>query len=125
MLVSAGFVATALILWFTLRQGPVLVPRLPKPGSTEVVAFIPVGEVRRIAEFRWASPVAASRYIVVVRNGGTSEVLRRETAEQQLTVGPELSDRFHPGLYNWTVEAIDANGRVAAQSVVETFILRF
>ena len=124
MLLSAGFVATALILTFALLRAPASTPRLPKPGSTEVVAFIPVGEVRRVTEFWWASPVAASRYVVVVRNGGTSEVLRRETGEQRLNIGPELADRFHPGLYNWTIEAIDVNGRVAAQSRVETFVLR-
>jgi hypothetical protein len=95
-----------------------------KPGSTEVVAFIPIGQVRRITEFRWASPVAASRYLLVVRNGGTSEVLRRETAEQQFDIGPELSERFQPGQYKWTVEALDRDGRVVAQSIVETFELR-
>lgn len=126
VLLSALTLATALVLTFaTRRPAPVPVRPLPKPGSTEVVAFLPLGQIRRVSEFRWASPVDASRYIVVVRNAGrTTEVLRRETSDQVLEIDTELAPRFHPGQYNWTVEAVGANGRVVAQSNVETFLLR-
>lgn len=97
---------------------------VPKPGSTEIVAFVPAAGVRRVTEFRWASPMDASRFIVVVRNGGTAEVLRRETADQQLDIGPELASRFPPGLYNWTVEALDREGRTIATSKLQTFEIR-
>ena len=93
-------------------------------GGTEIVAFIPVGNVRRVTEFRWASPVDASRYIIVVGDGGTAEVLRRETADQELSLGPELAGRFRAGLYNWTVEALDREGRVVATSRIQTFEIR-
>jgi hypothetical protein len=126
VLVSALTLATALILTFaTRRPAAIPVPPLLKPGSTDVVAFLPLGQIRRVSEFRWASPVDASRYIVVVRIAGTrTEVLRRETSLQVLTIDAELAPRFHQGQYNWTVEAIGSNGRVVAQSNVETFLLR-
>lgn len=126
VLLSALTALTALVLTaLASRPVPEPVRPLPKPGSTEVVAFLPLGQVRRVSEFRWASPVDASRYIVVVRNAGsTTEVLRRETSAQVLTIDKELAPRFRQGQYNWTVEAVAANGRVVAQSNVETFLLR-
>ena len=122
-LLSAGLVVAALIFTFAPRRAAVLSLPLPKPGSTEVVAFLPLGNVRRVSEFRWASPVDASRYLVVVRDGGTAEVLRRETGEQKLDIGADLANRFHQGWYRWKVEAVDVNGRVVAQSKTQTFVL--
>ena len=117
--------AVAVILAVTgCRSQPPSSPPSSRALDTEIVAFIPVGEVRRVTEFRWASPVEASRYIVVVRDGGTAEVLRRETAGQQLDIGPELARRFPAGLYNWTVEALDREGRTAATSRMQTFQIR-
>jgi hypothetical protein len=95
-----------------------------KPGGTEIVTYVPAPGVRRVTEFRWASPVESSRYILVVRNGGTAEVLRRETADQQFDIGPDLAGRFPPGIYNWTVEALDREGRTIATSKVQTFEVR-
>jgi len=126
VLLSALTLATVTVLTaLSSRRPPEPVRPLPKPGSKEVVAFLPLGQVRRISEFRWASPVDASRYIVVVRHGGsTAELLRRETTGQVLTIDADLAPRFRPGDYNWTVEAVGTNGRVVAQSNVETFLLR-
>jgi hypothetical protein len=124
VLLSAGLIAAALIFTVVTRRAPPPIPPLPRPGSTEVVAFLPVGEVKRVSEFRWASPVAASRYLVVVHGGGTAELLRREITEQVLKIDKDLAGRFRPGQYNWTVEAVGEDGRVVAQSKVETFILR-
>src|SRR5262245_1711410 len=114
----------AVLAVLAFRRSPDPVRPLPKPGSTEVVAFLPLGQVRHISEFRWASPVDASRYIVVVRNAGsTAEVLRRETSAQVLTIDAELAPRFRPGQYNWRVEAIDVNGRAVAASNAEEVTL--
>ena len=126
VLLSALTLFTVLVLSaLTSRRPPVPVQPLLKPGSTEVVAFIPLGQVRRVSEFRWASPVDASRYILVVKNAGTAtEVLRRETTAQMFTIDAELAPRFRIGQYNWTVEAVGTNGRVVAQSNVMTFLLR-
>lgn len=124
MLLSSGLVAAAFIGTVVTRRAPAPIPPLPLPGSTEVVAFLPVGEVRRVSEFRWASPVAASRYLVVVRGSGTTELLRRETSEPVLSIDKDLAGRFRPGEYNWTVEAVGEDGRIVAQSRVETFVLR-
>ena len=108
MLLFALTVFTTLVLSvLSSRRAPEPVRPLPKPGSTEIVAFLPVGQVRHVSEFRWASPVDASRYIVVVRHAGsTAEVLRRETNAQVLTIDAELAPRFRPGDYNWTIEAV-------------------
>jgi hypothetical protein len=126
VLLSALTLLTTLVLTaLASRRPPEPVRPLPRPGSTEVVAFLPLGQVRRVSEFRWASPVDASRYIVVVRHAGsTAEVLRRETSEQALTIDKELAARFRPGDYNWTVQAVGSNGSIVAQSNVETFLLR-
>ena len=125
MLLSAPAVITVFVLvMLASRRAPEPVRPLPKPGSTEVVAFLPLGQIRHLSEFRWASPVDASRYLLVVRSAGSShEVLRRETREQVLAIDAELAPRFHPGDYNWTVQAVDVNGRIVAQSNVETFLL--
>ena len=102
VLVSALTLLTTLVLSvLSSRHAPEPVRPLPKPGSTEVVAFLPLGQVRRVSEFRWASPVDASRYIIVVRHGGSSaEVLRRGTPGQVLTIDSELASRISPGDYN-------------------------
>lgn len=118
-----GAAAAVVILAFAVRRVPPS-PPVPNASSTEIVAFIPVGEIRRVTEFRWASPVEASRYIIVARNGGTAEILRRETADQRLDIGLELTERFPPGLYNWTVEALDRDGRTIATSRIQTFEIR-
>lgn len=125
LLLSVGFLTAAIVFTLTTHRAPEPVPPLPRPGSTEVIAFLPLGQVRRITEFRWASPVDASRYLVVVKYAGAkAELLRRETSEQVLKLDPELARRFPRGQYNWTVEAVGANGRVVAQSNVKTFLLQ-
>ena len=120
---AAAFIILALVV---SRRSP---PPFAAPSSavhgTEVVAFIPIGEVQRVTEFRWASPVEASRYIVVVRyGGGSAEILRRETTNQQLDIGPDLAGRFPRGLYNWSVEALDHDGRIVATSRILSFEIR-
>jgi hypothetical protein len=126
VLLSGLTVFTVLVLSvLSSRHAPEPVRPVPRPGSTEIVAFLPTGQVRRVSEFRWASPVDASRYIVVVRHAGsTAEVLRRETTAQVLTIDAELAPRFRPGDYNWTIEAVGSNGRAVAHSNVQTFLLR-
>jgi hypothetical protein len=104
-----------------------------QPGSDRVVdtdavrggrlqGLAPAGPASDPIEFRWASPVAASRYVVEVRDDSGTVVLQRETRDDRLRLDPASAEPLRPGAsYSWTVRALDSDGEAVGVSSPRTF----
>lgn len=118
-------VAAAILLAVLL---PVMRPGTDAVVETGVVrgsvpeALAPAGPTRGAIEFRWASPSAADRYAVEVKDGAGQRVFYRETRDMRLGGDAALDAALRPGLrYTWTVTALDATGETLSQSPPREF----
>lgn len=90
--------------------------------GSELQISAPVGAVRELREFKWASPIAAPRYRVIIRGPREQEILATLTADERLAVTSDLRARLSGGAeYTWQVEALDETGAVIARSRTATF----
>jgi hypothetical protein len=76
----------------------------------------PVGDVCRPAEFRWTSPVSASRYRVVVYDSARRAIYTGVANVERLPFDSDLRARLAPGEYTWSVDALDAGGTAIVNS---------
>jgi hypothetical protein len=124
----AGLAAAAALL--VSLALPVISGRLSAPPAGEddirgssLLPLAPVGTVELPVVFRWSSPIAASRYIVELRED--DRVLFRLTSERSGLELPEGSAaRLVPGrTYSWTVVAVSAAGEEMLRAVPSTFVM--
>lgn len=109
--------AAALVMAVWLRPGPPVPPTgTTDIRSTELQAIAPVGRVGAVSEFRWASPFAAARYRLTIRDAADAIVLTLETPAERVTLDESQRARLAPGSYRWSVDALDASGAVIASS---------
>jgi hypothetical protein len=117
---AAAVAAVLIVALVVVRPDPPPNASLAVRGG-ELSAMAPVGEVTRVDELRWASPFAASRYRVVVRDAAAKTVLSGETAGERIPLSPDEAARLAPGRYTWTIQALDGAGRTIAVSRPQSF----
>jgi hypothetical protein len=118
--IAAG-VLIAIVWPRAVPDQPLVVPTSTIRGS-HIQPLAPVGPVARVTEFRWATPVAAARYRVVVSRN-RQPVWTGETKTPELRVSDLPIERGVD--YQWQVDALDANGEVILSSSPQTFALTF
>lgn len=120
--VPASAAAVMLLVLFVSRSSvaPLTDPTAAVRGG-EIVALSPAGDVRTVSAFAWASPFAAVRYRVIVRNAAGTVMLSEDATGERLAIGPDAAPRFGPGSYTWTVEAIDRDGQTISASRAQAF----
>jgi hypothetical protein len=120
-ILPAAVAGAALIVMFSVplamrREPPT--PELPLRGAA-IQPLAPIGSVR-VAEFVWASGVAALRYRIEV--GQRNRVIFTADTSESRFVMP--ASRLKPGLeYWWSVSAIDDHGRPAMSSPRRAFTI--
>jgi hypothetical protein len=114
----SGLAAAAVVVMAVwLRPAPVAPPAdTTEIRSTELQAIAPVGRVSAVSEFRWASPFAAARYRLTIRDSADAVVLTLEMPAERVTLTEDQRARLAPGSYRWLVDAVDASGAVIASS---------
>lgn len=124
-----------LLIPLAVAAGILLVVFLPvrRPGTYAVVetdavrgsrpqALAPAGETSGAIEFRWASPSAADRYAVEVKDAAGQRIFYRETRDVRLAGDAVLDAALQPGQrYTWTVTALEATGEPISQSPPREF----
>jgi hypothetical protein len=110
----------------------VSIPRLRETPSSNQISFrgpavqalSPQGDSASVAEFKWASSVSASKYLVTI--GEQSRViLTANSTEPRWSASPQLLATLKPGhAYWWTVAAIDQDGSVIVSSEKLPFTVR-
>lgn len=116
---AAAAVVVLAVLWVTTpgSVGPDDTVR-----SSELLSLAPTGATNSL-EFRWASPFAAPRYRVVIRDAGGALVYSGETATSPLVVDAGSRGKFATMVeYSWTVSALDTSGEVIAESKPRGFL---
>jgi hypothetical protein len=104
-------------LWVPRRQEPIL-------RGADFSELTPQGPVRPPIEFRWRTPVRASRYLVEVYDPDRQPLWRGEAAGASLSAGEDLERRLQPGReYQWLVTALDARGQTVSVSRLTSFRL--
>jgi hypothetical protein len=104
-------------LWVPTRPEPIL-------RGADFTELTPQGPVRPPIEFRWRTPVKASRYLVEVYDADRQPLWRGEAAGASLSAGPDLERRLQPGReYRWLVTALDARGQTLSVSPLTSFRL--
>lgn len=123
--ISAGSLAAAALVFAVALLRPGALPDEDIAiRSSDVLAIAPAGDVPAVQEFRWASPFAAARYRLVVRDTAGQVVIDAKTAVEHFTVPLDLQTRLGPGSYTWTVEALDQAGGVLGASTPQPFAIR-
>ena len=110
---AAAAVVILGVLWVTT-------PRSTEPADvmrgSELMALSPSGATNSL-EFRWASPLAAPRYRLVIRDASGTLVYSGESTTASHTIEPAARGKFATMVeYAWTVSALDAAGDVIAES---------
>jgi hypothetical protein len=117
-----GLAIAAASLFIVLR--PVTSTVVPgEIRGSELLAISPAGTSASVTEFKWASPFAAPRYRVVVRDAAGAIALQLESSRESASVTGESQAKLVPGAYQWTVDALDATGAVIASSKPQTFTI--
>jgi hypothetical protein len=89
--------------------------------SAELTAQAPAGATNSL-EFKWTSPLQASRYRVTVRDAVGVLVFSGETTASSLAADESIRGKLATMVdYSWTVSAIDADGNVIAESRPRSF----
>jgi hypothetical protein len=103
-------------------------PSAPPPPDGEtirgasLVALAPIGRVDPPVRFRWASPVAASRFVVEVRDGRQRLQLVLTAAREAVDLPAESLRQLVPAEdYSWVVIARDAEGQEIMRSRPQIF----
>ena len=123
-LTAGGLAAVALVVIVAVGRQPSTQDDAIEIRSATLQGLAPTGEVRAPGEFRWASPLAATRYRVMVRDDGGQTVATAETQGERLTLPPEQASRLRAGTYTWTVDALDESGALIASSPAVSFSFR-
>jgi len=114
-------VATASLFLVMRPSAPTITP--VEIRGSELQGLAPIGDVRAVNEFRWASPFAAPRYRLVVRDGSGAVFMQTDVTGESWSAPPESQSKFVAGSYQWTVDALDATGAVIASSKPQTFTI--
>ena len=122
LLPAAAAAALAVALLVPREAPPVRDSPLEVRGST-LQPLAPVGDVTSVTEFKWASPFAAARYRVSVKDAAGKTVLSLESAAERVPLAPDAAQRLSAGRHTWAVEALDASGRVIGTSPPRSFTL--
>ena len=88
--------------------------------GTALVPEVPAGRIESLTELRWSSPITASRFVVTVRDASGAAVFTTQSRTTRAVADVRLGE----GTYSWTVEALDASGRVLAVSPPVGFEIR-
>lgn len=116
--VAAGLLLAAVVIppLFRTASESGTIPAETRGGDVRLIE--PSGEVRAPFEFRWASPVAASRYRVSVFGAGHRVIYTESSRIERLPVPPDLRARLSQGgEYTWSVDALDAaDSRIVVSS---------
>jgi hypothetical protein len=123
----AGSAVAALVLLTALTS--VLHREALRPGGVpgdvrggELRPLAPAGPVKTPFEFRWTSPVAASRYRLTVYGTNGQPVYTRIVDAERTSLPEELRARLVPGqTYSWAVDALDDAGAIIVASPREAF----
>lgn len=107
-------IATA-ILYFVLGQGPAAPP--PMRGATLELIAPQSDRSAPVTRFEWQARDGAARYELTVRAPDGNPVLRRESPSSTLSLPGDDMAWQRPGtLYEWQVDAYDAQGERIATS---------
>jgi hypothetical protein len=117
-----GLAVAAASLFLILRPTPPTETPVEIRGS-DLQALAPIGNVSSVPEFRWASPFAATRYRVIVRDASDASVLELQSTAEHAPVPTESTSKLPPGSYKWVVEALDATGSLIASSQPQAFTI--
>lgn len=126
-LIGAALVAAASLAVAMLRpfSGPMPLPAPIESAGVrggDIQLLGPSGPVTEVREFRWSSPVAATRYRLQVRDDGGAVVHETLATSERTTLPEEARARLRPGrAYSWRVEALDGAGEVILASRPLTF----
>jgi hypothetical protein len=120
--------AAALAVVLLRIPGRPLPTALPSASPIEIRGsqlqpLAPLGDVASVNEFRWSSPFAAPRYRVSVKDAAGTTVFSGESVGERLALPAEAAQRLAAGRHTWTVEALDASGRVMSASPARSFTL--
>jgi len=118
--VAAGILLVVLLPG--MRQGTDAVVETNAARGSAPEALAPAGETSGAIEFRWASPSAADRYAVEVKDAAGQRIFYRETRDERLAGDAVLDAALRPGVrYTWTVTALEATGEAISQSPPREF----
>jgi hypothetical protein len=122
---AAAAVILVIVLLPMMRQSPP--PPLPSGesvrGST-LQPLAPIGEVRPPVQFRWASPVAAARFEIEVRDDEHRLVFSLATDRPPADLPPDRLAGLVPGRsYSWVVIALAATGEEIMRAPSRSFSL--
>jgi hypothetical protein len=124
---GAGLAAAAALAIVLLRPAAAPSPASPPPPPVPVASAgvrgsdiqlrEPAGAVRGAVEFRWSSPLAASRYRLEVRDAKGVLVYEARATAEHAPLPDEVRVRLRPGeTYTWSVDGLDAGGDVVVRS---------
>jgi hypothetical protein len=117
-LAAAAMVIVA-VMWMTEPRSDVSYDAV---RGGDLMALAPSGATSSL-EFKWASPLAAPRYRVVIRDAAGALVYSGDTAGVSLVIDSANRSRFATMVdYSWTVSALDAAGEVIAESEPRGFL---
>lgn len=92
--------------------------------GAEIELLAPAGDVVKVAEFRWASPVSAPRYRLEVTDSAGRLVYATDVAEEHARPPNDVLARLRAGeRYAWKVVAFDAHGQPILTSKPRSFIV--
>ena len=87
-------------------------------------ALSPQGDSATVSEFRWASSVSASKYVITVGENATV-LMTANSPEPRWSASPQLIASLKPGhAYWWSVTAIDQDGSTIVSSDKQPFTVR-
>jgi hypothetical protein len=124
----AGAAAAVLVLAIglpMLREPPA--PAVGDEGTvrgTSLQPLSPIGSAAPPVEFRWASPVAAARFVVDVRDADERQVFQLTSDRESARLPPERLALLTPGRpYTWVVVAYASSGEEIMRAPPRSFVL--
>jgi hypothetical protein len=113
---------TATIVW--QRSGAPPIPSSNEIRGSDIQPLSPSGTVDQPLIFRWASPVAATTFLLEIADEGGRLVHAERVPREEAPASAALLARLKPGTrYTWTVVALDARGEPILRSSPQSFTL--
>jgi hypothetical protein len=121
---AAAVMFLALAIPMLRHEGPRDIAREEGIRGTSLQPLAPIGTVVPPVRFQWASPVAADRFVVEVRDDEQRIVLTLSSATETVLLPDDQRTRLVAGrTYHWQAFALGPAGDEIFRAPVRTFVI--